>query len=311
MATEAAEPVYGRLQDLAFELVRETGALSGMLPARLGETIAPIVHRANARHSILIDDDGVTEEVLVRVEQHIDDGFPAHPASAEFLHWVFRELYGFEGLVGDVARFESVYTAVPGQFRQVVAVPASWHRLMHLSPFAQGNATVARLMACAALTRLEIASLWSVSRALVRDLPRYRELIAAPGEPGEIGIVGDKALMEFCRFFLAVAGDEVRAMRTLLNTTALLGRVESFCADERDAGRLPDGSFAVLREVMLRGELPRAHVETVVPFRERKARQISSALRERGLLVADGVRAPLRLAIPAAVAERWLPGLLG
>jgi len=311
MATEAAEPVYGKLQDLAFDLVREAGALGGMLPVRLSETIEPLVRRADARHSILIDDDGVGEEVLLRVEQRIDEGRPEHPASAEFLRWVFRELFGFEGLTGDVTSFESVYTAVPGQFRQVVAVPASWYRLMHLKPFVHGNATVTRLMAHAQLVRLEIASLWSVSRALTRDLARYRELIAAPGEPGEIGIAGDKALMEFCKFFLAVASDEVRAMRALLEPVALLGRVESFCAEERDAGRLPDGSFAVLREVMLRGELPRAHVETVVPFRERKARQISSALRERGLLVAEGVRAPFRLAIPAGVAERWLPGLPG
>jgi len=311
MATEAAEPVYGRLQDLAFDLVREAGALSGMLPARLGETIAPIMRLANARHSILIDDDGVREEILVRVEQRIDEGFPAHPASAEFLRWVSNELFGFEGLTGDLARFESVYTAVPGQFRQVVAVPASVHRLLQLRPFELGNATAAHLMAHAALMRLEIGGLWSVSRALARDLPKYRELIAVPAEPGEIGIIGDKALMEFCKFFLGISGDEVRAMRALLEPGALLGRVESYCAEERDAGRLPDGSFAVLREVMLRGELPRAHVETVVPFRERKARQISSALRERGLLVADGVRAPFRLAIPPAVAERWLPGLLG
>ena len=310
MATEAAEPVYGRLQDLAFGLVREAGALGGMLPARLAETVAPVVRLANARHSIRIDDDGVSEEVHLHVERRIDQGFPAHPASAEFLRWVFRELFYFEGLTGDLARFESVYTAVPGQFRQVVAVPASWHRLMQLRPFELGNAMVARLMAHAALMRLEIASLWSVSRALARDLPRYRELIAAPGEPDDTGISGDRALMEFCRFFLAVASAEVRAMRALLEPAALLGRVESYCAEERDAGRLPDGSFAVLREVMLRGELPRAHVETVVPFRERKARQISSALRECGLLVADGVRAPLRLAIPPAVAERWLPGLL-
>lgn len=310
MPTEAAEPVYGRLQDLAFDLVREAGALSGMLPSRLRETIAPVVRLANARHSGLIDDDGVSEEVHLRVEERIDQGIPAHPASAEFLGWVFRELFGFEGLVGDVTHFESVYTAVPGQFRQVVSVPASLHRLMQLKPFVHGNATVARLMVHAELTRLEIAGLWSVSRALARDLPRYRELIAAPGEPGEMGIIGDRALMQFCRFFLAVASDEIRAMRALLEPAALLGRVESYCAEERDAGRLPDGSFAVLREVMLRGELPRAHVETIVPFRERKARQISSALRECGLLVADGVRAPFRLAIPPTVAERWLPGLL-
>lgn len=310
MPTEAADPVYGRLQDLAFDLVREAGVLTSVLPARLRETIAEIVRLADARHSALIDDHGVREEAYTRVARRIDEGVPSHPASAEFLRWAFYELFGFEGLIGDVARFESVYTAVPGQFRQVVAVPASYHRLMQLQPLAHGNGTVARLMAHAGLVRLEIGGLWSVSRALARDLTRYRELISAPGDSGETGIVGNQALMAFCRFFLAVSSAEVQVMRALLDPPALMGRVETFCAEERDAGRLPDGCYAVLREVVLRGELPRANVETVVPFRERKARQISSALRERGLLTADGVRAPLRLAIPPPVAQRWLPGLL-
>ena len=310
MANEAAEPIYGRLHDLAFDLVREASALNACLQPRVADALAEAIRAVNARYSGLIDD-GVEACAHIAIERRIDSGgaMEAHPASATFLGQVYRELYGFEGLAGDLRRFEDVYTAVPGQFRQVLAVPASYHRLMQIQPFAHGNGPVARLMAHALLMRLRIGGLWSLARALGRELPRYRELVAAPGDSDETGIFGNQALMEFCRFFLATAIDEVRGMRSLFDLAALLERVEVYCKEERDAGRLPEGCYPVLREVLLRGELPRAEVESLVPFRERKARQISSSLRERGLLVSNGVRAALLPAFPENVVERWFSGL--
>ncbi len=311
MANEAAEPVYGRLHDLAFDLVKEASALGASLQPRLGEAVADIIRLTNARYSVVIDGDAVATSVHASVEKRIDTGVaePAHPASAAFLCWLYRELYGFDGLVADLTRFETVYTAVPGRFRQVLAVAASYHRLLQIRPFANGNGPVARLMAHAELVRLEIGGLWSLARALQRELPRYQELVAAPGESDETGIFGNQALMEFCRFFLGAAVDEVRRMRGLLDLPALLGRVEAYCTEERDAGRLPEGCYPVLREVILRGELPRSEVASIVPFRERKARQISSRLRERGLLVSSGVRAALRPGFPEDAVARWFPGL--
>jgi hypothetical protein len=311
VANEAAEPIYGRLHDLAFDLVREASALSATLRPKVNEALAEAFRAANARYSASIDGDEVEPRAHSAVEKRIDaDGTNGdRPASTAFLCRVYRELYGFDGLAADLSRFEDTYTAVPGRFRQVLAVPASYHRLVQIGPFAHGTGPVARLMAHAMLMRLEIGALWSVSRALARDLPRYRELVTAPGDSDETGIFGNQALLEFCRFFLAMSIDEVRSMRALLDPAALLPRVELYCEEERDAGRLPDGCYAVLREVILRGELPRAEVESIVPFRERKARQISSGLRDRGLLTSNGVRAALRPAFPGDVVERWFPGL--
>jgi hypothetical protein len=313
VANEAAEPIYGRLHDLAFDLVKEASALAASAGPGLGEAVADVVRATNALHSGLIDGDAIEISTHVGVEKRIDEGAAdlGHPASAAFLIWLCRELYGFDGLAADLTRFEDVYTAVPGRFRQVLAVPASYHRLLQIGPFAHGNGPLARLMAHAELMRLEIGSFWSLARALAGDLPRYRELVAAPADSDETGIFGNQALMEFCRFFLAAAIDEVRRMRALLDPAALLPRVELYCREELDAGRLPEGCYAVLREVILRGELPRAEVASVVPFRERKARQISSRLRERGLLVSTGVRAALRPAFPEDAVARWFPGLEG
>ena len=58
-----------------------------------------------------------------------------------------------------------------------------------------------------------------------------------------------------------------------------------------------------------RGEMPRAETNTVLGTGERQARRIASALLEKGVLTSENPRAPLRLAFPAALASRWMPGL--
>jgi hypothetical protein len=311
VANEAAEPVYGRLHDLAFDLVQQASALGATLQPRVAEAMAAVVRSVDARCSAEIDGDEVDEGRHSAVEKRIDTDGDAlgHPASAAFLAWTYRELYGFDGVVGDLSHFESIYTAVPGRLRQSPSVPASYHRLVQIRPFAHGDGPVARLMAHAQLTRLGIGGLWSLSRALRRECSLYRELVTAPGESDETGIFGNRELMEFCRFFLSAAIEEVRSMRALIDPAALLTSIETYCGEERAAGRLPEGCYAVLREVILRGELRRPEVTSILPFKERKARQITSRLRETGLLVSSGVREPLRIAFPEDAVARLFPGL--
>jgi len=50
--------------------------------------------------------------------------------------------------------------------------------------------------------------------------------------------------------------------------------------------------------VLYRGELPRADAAGVVGTGDRQARRIVSALIEKGVLVSDSARAPLRLVFP-------------
>lgn len=60
---------------------------------------------------------------------------------------------------------------------------------------------------------------------------------------------------------------------------------------------------------MVRGELPRADIAAIVGTTDRQARRIVAALTEKGVLVSEGPAAPLRLAFPATLASRWMPGL--
>ena len=72
---------------------------------------------------------------------------------------------------------------------------------------------------------------------------------------------------------------------------------------------LPAKAGTVLEAALYRGRLPRGDVAGLLGTSERQARRVFSALAKRGVLTSDGPRAPLRIAFPAALASRWLPGL--
>ena len=98
-------------------------------------------------------------------------------------------------------------------------------------------------------------------------------------------------------------------MESLLQPELLRARILLWTQEEISVGALPPKSGNVLEAVLYRGELPRGDAESVVATGERQARRIVSALLAKGVLTSPSQRAPLRLAFPAALASRWMPGL--
>jgi hypothetical protein len=98
-------------------------------------------------------------------------------------------------------------------------------------------------------------------------------------------------------------------MSDLLEPAALLQRMERHVEDEVRAKRLPRGSFLVLREAALNGEVERGRVPAITGYEERAARMVTAALIDKGMLVSPTSRSTLRLGFPADVAERWFPRL--
>lgn len=111
------------------------------------------------------------------------------------------------------------------------------------------------------------------------------------------------------RFFLVTCLDQVSFMESLLRPDRLRARILLWAEEEIRLDRLPPRSGAILEAVLYRGEIPRADTASIVGTGERQARRIVSALLERGVLQSESTRAPLRLALPAAFAPRWMPGL--
>jgi hypothetical protein len=98
-------------------------------------------------------------------------------------------------------------------------------------------------------------------------------------------------------------------MERLLEPAELLRRIEIWCEEETRAKRLPRGSWPLLREAALAGEVSRGRAGELTGYETRQARTVLSTLLDRGLLTADAPRSPVRLGFPAAIIDRWFPRL--
>ena len=211
-------------------------------------------------------------------------------------------------------RFEDAYRRL-GRTDAIVATAAAHHRLLWIHPFLDGDGRVARLMSHAMLLdAVGTGGLWSVARGLARNVAAYKSGLAACDLPRRNDLDGrghlsEEALAGFSRFFLETCIDQVAFMEGLVAPDTLRGRILRWAEEEIGRGELPPRSGALLEAVLYRGELARGDAAISLATGERQARRITSALLKRGVLVSAGSKAPLRLAFPAALAERWTPGL--
>ena len=211
-------------------------------------------------------------------------------------------------------RFENVYTRV-GKTELILSTAAAHHRLLWMHPFLDGNGRVARLMSHAILLEaLDTGAVWSVARGLARNVEEYKRHLSdcdltRRNDLDGLGTLSEEALAEFTRFFLMVCIDQVTFMERLVQPDRLHSRILLWAEEETRLGALPPKASAILEAVLYRGELPRGEADVVVGTGERQARRIVSTLMERGVLVSDNPRAPLRLVLPASLAGRWMPGL--
>jgi Fic family protein len=221
-----------------------------------------------------------------------------------------------ESLLSFLKRFSEVYDPKKlSRVRQIIALGAMHHRLLWIHPFYDGNGRVTRLMSHASLLRCGIgSSLWSVARGLARHVRDYKVLLMAADAPrhGELdgrGALSIRALTEFCEFFLTICMDQVDYMSSLLEPDDLLRRMRLHIEDEIQAGSLPKGSFPLLREALLAGEVPRGRAGEITGYGERMARMVVSDLLKKGYLKSKSTRSPLVLSFPLDAVERWFPKL--
>lgn len=239
---------------------------------------------------------GELREGWVQVGLHIP---PSAEALPRFLHR-FSEAYDMKRL---------------SRMRQIVALGAAHHRLLWIHPFYDGNGRVTRLMSHASLLRCGVgSSLWSVARGLARNVQDYKKLLMAADDPrrGDLdgrGTLSTQALTDFCAFFMTACIDQVEFMASLLEPSDLLRRMRLHIEEEIQTGTLPKGSFFLLREALLAGEVPRGKAGEITGYGERMARNVVSALIKKGYLKSSSSRAPLTLAFPIDAVERWFPRL--
>jgi Fic family protein len=248
------------------------------------------------------------------------------PATREHLRVVPGELRSRDVIVGAhvavsagalprfLGRFEEVYGRL-NKTEAIIAVAAAHHRLAWIHPFLDGNGRVARLMSHAMLLEtLDTGAVWSAARGLARNVQTYKGHLAACDQARRNDLDGrgnlsEEALVEFTNFFLRTCIDQVDFIEGLMQPDRLRTRIVLWAEEEIRLDNLPPKSTSILEAILYRGELPRADAAGAVGTGERQARRIVSALTERGVLVSESSRTPLRLAFPATLASRWMPGL--
>ncbi len=219
---------------------------------------------------------------------------------------------------GAVPRFLVRFAEVCGALNKtdsILAAATAHHRLLWIHPFLDGNGRVARLMSHAMLLEsLDTGAAWSVARGLARNVEAYKRHLVACDQPRRNDLDGrgqlsGEALAAFVEFFLGMCIDQVDSMESLVQPDRLRTRIRMWAEEEIRLGKLPAKSENILEAVLYRGELPRGDAAGVVNTGDRQARRIVSALLMRGVLVSENSRAPLRIAFPAVLASRWMPGL--
>lgn len=230
----------------------------------------------------------------VRVGRHIAISPGAVPRFVDHFEWAYGRL---------------------GRSDAITAIAAAHHRFVWIHPFFDGNGRVARLMSHAMmLDALDTGGVWSVARGLGRTAERYKQHLAACDLPRRNDLDGRGALSEeelarFTAYFLQICIDQVEFMAGLVEPERLRARIHLWVNEEVALGNLPAKAANVLDAVLYRGELPRGELEGIVGTGDRQARRIAATLTEMGVLVAESSRAPLRIAFPATLASRWMPGL--
>lgn len=216
-----------------------------------------------------------------------------------------------------LARFATVYDPTQlSHTARIVAAAASHHRLAWIHPFLDGNGRVTRLFTDAYLRAANVAGngLWVVSRGLARRRHDYLAALAAADLPrqGDLdgrGHLTHKGLHDFCGFFLDVCDDQIAFMTQLLELPRLEERILRYVERRVGEGVLRPEAGPLLRDVLLRGAMPRGEAARCTGLGERTARKLLGDLVRRALLVADAPKGPVRLGFPTDVLSSYFPRL--
>jgi Fic family protein len=158
--------------------------------------------------------------------------------------------------------------------------------------------------------------LWTLSRSLARNKEDYYRLLqnADQGRRNDLdgrGNLSDKALLEFCTFFLEQALDQIEFMMGLLAPNELLGRIERYFkveyaeCEDKDRERLA----RLISELCLKGEIPRGDVPAIIGLKDSAAREIIRHALEDEIIVSPSPKGILQINFPLKVRETFFPRL--
>jgi Fic family protein len=164
------------------------------------------------------------------------------------------------------------------------------------------------------MAKIDGHGLWAVSRGFARNREEYLASLAGADQPrrGDLdgrGNLTQAGLLGFCKFFLKTAVDQIDFMSGLLGLDGMQRRIQAVVDRQVSFGALKPETGHLLRDVFLRGEIPRGEIPSIIGMPERSARRVVSRLLEKGYLVSDSEKGPVRLGFPASMVGYYFPRL--
>jgi len=214
-------------------------------------------------------------------------------------------------------RFDEVYGRrwVSSDLPYVTA--AAHHRMAWVHPFLDGNGRATRLQTHAALWPLT-GGLWSANRGLARKRDEYyRHLseadMARQGDLDGRGNLSERALAQWCRFFVDVCLDQVTFMSQMLdlgNMRLRIGQLVAARSREPKKGTIyrPEVELP-LYHLFAAGPVSRGEFQQLTGLPQRTATRVLQGLLRDGIVKSESRHAPVRFALPFDALALLLPGL--
>lgn len=222
---------------------------------------------------------------------------------------------------GDLERFLSRFHEVYSDpnldpLSRIIAIAASHHRLAWIHPFLDENGRVLRLHSDSFFYKEGLGGfgLWTISRGLSRNKQRYYELLAKAGDArkGDFdgrGALSDESLHNFCLFFLETSLEQVEYISKMLDLSNYENRLQRFVHILADFTKLKENSFYLLRDLFLRGEIPRGEAHRILNVSERSARDVVGELIALDLIRSETPKSELYLHFHPLLAAHLFPSL--
>ncbi len=252
--------------------------------------------KAGVRHRLV---PGKTRDHNVDVGQHTP---PDHTVLDAFMNR-FQAHYSSDGILAT---------------DKLIALAAAHHRLAWIHPFGDGNGRVARLQSQAAMIQagLDGEGLWTLSRGLARAKQTYfmrlqnADMKRANDCDGR-GNLSDKALSEFCVFFLEQVLDQITFMIGLIEPFKLQERIESYFRFTRVDldSRIREQFVRLIKALSMQGEIARGSVPEILGLKGTASREVIRKALEEGFVRSRSEKGPLKIGFPNKVVESYFPQL--
>ena len=217
-----------------------------------------------------------------------------------------------------MAAWHEAYKNSPGGESALIALLAAHHRLTWIHPFLDGNGRTARLHTHTGLSALGLTQgLWSPMRGLAREQKNYyTHLINADrdrqGNYDGRGVLTERGLVEFIRFFMQICLDQIQFMTQMLDIAAFESRLSQMLAAEstREQTRsLKTEAAAPLVYLATVQSMDRSRFKAMMGLTGRTSDRVLADLFKLGIITSVSPKGPVQLALPLHLFRYLFPRL--